>query len=56
LLKSAVDDLKRLLLQNGYPQGIITFNITDVLNKNKKKPNDPVATVPKKDVIILLPY
>ena len=56
LLQSAVADLKRLLLQNGYPQGIITFNINDVLNKNKNKPKEPVATVPKKDVIILLPY
>ena len=56
LLKSAVDDLKRLLLKDGYPQGIITFNINDVLNKNRKKPNDPVTTVPKKDLIILLPY
>ena len=54
LLQSAVEDLKRLLLQNGYPQGIITFNINDVLNKNK--PNEPVATVPKKDVIVVLPY
>ena len=56
LLQSAVEELKRLLLQNGYPQGIITFNINDVLNKNKNKPKEPVATVPKKDVIILLPY
>ena len=56
LLQSAVEDLKRLLLQNGYPQGIITFNINDVLNKNKNKPNEPVATVPKKDVIVLLSY
>ena len=47
---------KGFLLQNAYPQGIITFNINDVLNKNRKKPNDPVATVPKKDGIILLPY
>ena len=54
LLQSAVEDLKRLLLQNGYPQGIITFNINDVLNKNT--PNEPVATVPKKDVIVVLPY
>ena len=44
------------LKQTGYPQGIITFNINDVLNKNKNKPNEPVATVPQKDVIILLPY
>ena len=43
-------------MQNGYPQGIITFNINDVLNKNKNKPNEPVATVPKKDVFVLLPY
>jgi len=50
-----LNDLKRLLLQNGYPQGIITFNIKDVLNKDKKKPNDLVAAVPQKDVIILLP-
>ena len=56
LLQSAVKDLKSLLLQKGYPQGIITFNINDVLNKNKNKPNEPVATVPKKDVIVLLPY
>ena len=56
LLKSAVEDLKRLLLQNGYPQGIITLNINNVLNKNRNRPNDPVATVPQNDVIILLPY
>ena len=49
LLQSAVEDLKSLLLQNGYPQGIITFNINDVLNKNK--PNEPVATVPQKYLI-----
>ena len=57
-LQSTVEDLKRLLLQNGYPQGIITFNINDVLNKNKNKnrPNEPAATVPKKAVIVLLPY
>ena len=55
LLQSAVEDLKRLLLQNGYPQGIITFNINDVLNKNRNKPNEPVATVPKRDDIVLLP-
>jgi len=35
------------LLQTSYPQGIITFNI---------KPKDPAATVPKKDIIMLLPY
>ena len=38
------------------PSGHLTFNINDVLNKNKNKPNEPVATVPKKDFVILLPY
>ena len=56
LLQSALDDLRKLLLQNGYPQGIITYNVNDVLNKNRNKPNSPVSTVPKKDIIILLPY
>ena len=57
LLQAAVKDLRKLLLQNGYPQGVITFNINDVLNKNKNKPNNPVqATVPKKDILIVLPY
>ena len=56
LLHSAVQDLRKLLLQNGYPQGIITYNVNDVLNRHKNKPDTPVATVPKKDVIILLPY
>ena len=56
LLKSALEDLKKVLLKNGYPQGIILFNINDVLNRNKNKPNDPVQTVPPKYVIILLPY
>ena len=50
-------DLRKLLLQNGYPQGVITFNINDVLNKNKNKSNNLVqATVPKKDILIVLPY
>ena len=53
LLQSAVEDLKRLLLKNGYPRGIINFNI---LHKNKNKPVEPIVTVPKKDIIILLPY
>ena len=35
------------------PQGIITYNIKDVLNRNRNKPRSPVSTVPKKDIIIL---
>ena len=57
LLQAAIKDLRKLLLQNGYPQGVITFNINDVLNKSKNKPNNSVqATVPKKDILIVLPY
>ncbi|XP_068692858.1 uncharacterized protein [Montipora foliosa] len=57
LLQAAIKDLRKLLLQNGYPQGVITFNINDVLNKNKNKSNNPVqGTVPQKDILIVLPY
>ena len=57
LLQAAIKDLRKLLLQNGYPQDVITFNINDVLNKSKNKPNNSVqATVPKKDILIVLPY
>ena len=56
LLQSALHDLRKLLLQNGYPQGIINYHINDVLNKNRHQHSNPVSTVPKKDIIILLPY
>ena len=56
LLQSALGDLRKLLLQNGYPQGIITYNVNGVLNRNRNKLKSPVSTVPKKDIIILLPY
>ena len=56
LLQSALHDLRKLLLQNGYPQGIINYHINDVLNKNRNQHSNPVSTVPKKDIIILLPY
>ena len=56
IYQSALGDLRKLLPQNGYPQGIITYNVNDVLNRNRNKPRSPVSTVPKKDIIILLPY
>ena len=56
LLQSALHDLRKLLLLNGYPQGIINYHINDVLNKNRHQHSNPVSTVPKKDIIILLPY
>ena len=50
LLQSALHDLRKLLLQNGYPQGIINYHINDVLNKNRHQQSNPVSTVPKKDI------
>ena len=58
LLQSALGDLRKLLLQNVYPQGIITYNVNDVLNRNRNKPKNAVPMAPKKaeDIIILLSY
>ena len=55
LLQSALDDLKRHLLRNGYPRGIISYNMNDVINKHRNKPKD-IITVPKKEIFIVLPY
>ena len=55
LLQSALDDLKRHLSRNGYPRGIISYNLTDVINKHRNKPKD-IITVPKKEIFIVLPY
>ena len=51
-----LNDLKDLLSRNGYPRGVITYNMNDVVNRNRNKPKDPITTVPKRDVFIVLPY
>ena len=56
LLQSALNDLKDLLSRNGYPRGVITYNMNDVVNRNRNKPKDLITTVPKRDVFIVLPY
>ena len=56
LLQSALSDLKNSLLQNGYPRGVIYYNVNDLLHKHKNKPSKPTLTVPKKDVTLVLPY
>ena len=56
LLQTALNDVKNLLSRNGYPRGIITYNMNDVVTRNRKKPKDPITTVPKRDVFIALPY
>ena len=55
-LQSALNDLKDLLSRNGYPRGVITYNMNDVVNRNRNKPQDPITTVPKRDVFVVLPY
>ena len=55
-LQSSLNDLRKLLFQNGYPVGIVNYNINDVLRRQQRKGERP-TTVPKKiDYIIALPY
>ena len=59
LLQSALNDLRKLPLQNGYPQGIMNFPSNDLLERNRNKQSRwpcTIPMVPKKDVIILLLY
>ena len=54
-LSATLDDLKRHLSRNGYPCGIISYNMNDVVKKHRNKPKD-IITVPKKEIFIVLPY
>ena len=56
LLQLALVDLKKTLLQNGYPRGVLCSNINHVLNRQKNKPAEPITTVPKKDIFRILPF
>ena len=38
LLQSALNDVKNLLSRNGYPRDIITYNMNDVVTRNRNKP------------------
>ena len=44
------------MLQNGYPTGVINYNLNDVLNRQQNKAKNPTTTVLKKDIILVLPY
>ena len=44
------------MLQNGYPAGVVNYNINDVLSRQQSKPRNPTTTVPKKETILVLPY
>ena len=54
LLELALADLT--LLRNGYPRGVLCFNINHVLNTQKNKSAEPITTVPKKDIFLVLPF
>ena len=56
LLQSALFDLRKTLLQNGYPRGVFCYNINHVLNRQKNKSAEPIPTVPKKDMFLVLPF
>ena len=56
LLSSSLDELRKLLLQNRYPSGVLNYNINDVLNRQQNRPKQPITTVPKKEVLLILPY
>ena len=56
LLWSCLNELRKLLLQNGYPAGVVNYNINDVLNRQQSKPKNPTTTNPKKETILVLPY
>ena len=44
------------MLQNGYPTGVVNYNINDVLNRQQNRPTNPILTVPKKETILVLAY
>ena len=56
LFQWALSDLKKTLLQNGYPRGVLCFHLNHVLNRQKNKSADPIATVPRKDIFLVLPF
>ena len=40
---------ERLDSASVYPRGVISYNINDVLDKQKDRPAEPTTTVPKKE-------
>jgi len=55
-IRVALFDLKKTPLQNGYPRGVLCYNINSVLNRHKNKSAEPIATIPKKDIFLALPF
>ena len=55
-LHSCLEDLKSILLKNGYPLGVIKYNIGDVIKRQTHSTKEVVATVPRKQVLLCLPF
>ena len=52
-----VSNESNLLSRNGYPWGVtITYNMNDVVTRDRNEPKDPITTIPRRDVFIVLPY
>ena len=49
LLQSSLDELKKLLSQNGYPRGFVNYNTNHVLQRQENKPLTPTITVSKEE-------
>ena len=56
LLRSSLSELKELLSQNGYPTGIVNYIINDVLNRQQNRQREPITTVPKNEILLILPF
>ena len=56
LLRSSLSELRKLLSQNGYPAGIVNYNINDVLNRQQNRQREQITTVPKKEIQLILPF
>ena len=54
-LRSCLNELRKLLFQNGYPAVVINYKIND-LNRQQNRPRNPITTVPKRETISVLPY
>ena len=55
LLQSTLNDLiKNLLSRNGYRRGVLNYNMSEVPTRNRKRSKDPITTVLKRDVFIVL--
>ena len=56
LLRPSLSELRKLLSQNGYPAGIVNYNINDVLNRQQNRQREQTTTVPKKEILVILPF